>query len=111
MLRHVAIDTCRENVAYLHRDCPIYRSEGFQALSRIEIHKAGNGPRVIAMLNVMDHPAITGLDELGLSEQAFRQSANSYHSLADTMVAHDNRPATALFKELTLSAEVYTASF
>jgi len=72
-LRHVAIDTYRENVAYLHRDCPLYRSEGFQALNKIEIHKAENGPPVIAVLNVVNDLAITGLDELGLSEQAFRQ--------------------------------------
>ena len=30
-LRRVGIDTYRENVAYLHRDCAIYRAEGFQA--------------------------------------------------------------------------------
>ncbi|MBU0745807.1 MAG: hypothetical protein KKB08_04360, partial [Gammaproteobacteria bacterium] len=34
-LRRVAIDTWRENVAYLHRDCAVYRAEGFQALSKI----------------------------------------------------------------------------
>ena len=34
-LRRVAIDTWRENVAYLHRDCATYRAEGFQALSKI----------------------------------------------------------------------------
>lgn len=72
-LRHVAIDTYRENVAYLHRDCPLYRSEGFQALNKIEIHKAGDGPPVIAVLNVVEDPTITGLDELGLSEQVFAQ--------------------------------------
>lgn len=33
-LRRVAIDTWRENVAYLHRDCDVYRAEGFQALSK-----------------------------------------------------------------------------
>ncbi len=31
-LRRVGIDTYRENVAYLHRDCALYRAEGFQAL-------------------------------------------------------------------------------
>lgn len=36
-LKRVAIDTYRENVAYLHRDCAIYRAEGFQALSKIKI--------------------------------------------------------------------------
>lgn len=33
-LRHVAVDTYHENVAYMHRDCEIYRAEGFQALAQ-----------------------------------------------------------------------------
>ena len=40
-LRRVAIDTWRENVAYLHRDCAVYRAEGFQALSKIEVRPTG----------------------------------------------------------------------
>ena len=48
-LRKISVDTYRENVAYLHRDCPVYRSEGFQALSKIEIHKTGDGAPVIAV--------------------------------------------------------------
>ena len=36
-LKRVAIDTYRENVAYLHRECDIYRAEGFQALSKVEV--------------------------------------------------------------------------
>jgi len=72
-LRKICIDTYRENVAYLHRDCPVYRSEGFQALSKIKIHKAGNGTPVIAVLNVVNDEALLARDELGLSEQAFAQ--------------------------------------
>ena len=36
-LRRLGIDTYRENVAYLHRECEVYRAEGFQALSKVEI--------------------------------------------------------------------------
>ena len=36
-LKQVAIDTYMENVAYLHRECEVYRAEGFQALSKIKI--------------------------------------------------------------------------
>jgi thymidine phosphorylase len=70
-LRRVAIDTYRENVAYLHRDCAVYRAEGFQALSKVEIR--ANGRRILATLNVVDDPAIVGNHELGLSEDAFLQ--------------------------------------
>jgi len=72
-LRRVAIDTYRENVAYLHRDCAAYRAEGFQALSKVEVR--ANGRRILATLNVVDDPSIVGCHELGLSEDAFLQLA------------------------------------
>ncbi len=40
-LRQVLIDTYHENVAYLHRDCEVYRAEGFKALSKIEVRANG----------------------------------------------------------------------
>lgn len=69
-LKRVAIDTYHENVAYLHRDCPLYKAEGFQALSKIEIQQ--DGRKILAVLNVVDDDCIVSLHELGLSEQAFR---------------------------------------
>lgn len=68
-LRRVAIDTYRENVAYLHRDCDVYRAEGFQALSKVEIR--ANGRRILATLNVTNDPRIVKCNEIGLSEDAF----------------------------------------
>lgn len=70
-LRRVAIDTYHENVAYLHRNCELYRAEGFQALSKIVI--MANGKRIYAVLNVVDDESIVGTEELGLAEQAFDQ--------------------------------------
>ena len=70
-LRRVAIDTYRENVAYMHRDCDFYRAEGFQALNKIEI--TANGNSIYAVLNVVDDENIVKPAELGLSEQAFDQ--------------------------------------
>lgn len=70
-LRRVAIDTYRENVAYLHRDCEVYRAEGFQALSKVEIRV--NGRRILATLNVTSDPRIVQCNELGLSQDAFDQ--------------------------------------
>jgi thymidine phosphorylase len=70
-LRRVAIDTYRENVAYMHRDCQLYRVEGFQALSKVVI--SANNHQIYAVLNVVDDEHIIGHNELGLSEQAFAQ--------------------------------------
>ncbi len=70
-LRRVAIDTYRENVAYLHRDCAVYRAEGFQALSKVEVQ--ANGRRILATLNVVDDASIVACDEVGVSEDGFHQ--------------------------------------
>lgn len=69
-LRRVPIDTHRENVAFLSRDCKEYRAEEFKALAKVEVSR---GERtILATLNLVDHAALVGPDELGLSEQAFR---------------------------------------
>jgi thymidine phosphorylase len=70
-IRRIAIDTYHENVAYLHRNCSIYRAEGFQALSKIQV--SANSHKVLAVLNVVDDDSIVYPDELGLSEQAYAQ--------------------------------------
>jgi thymidine phosphorylase len=70
-LRRVAIDTYHENVAYMHRDCSVYRVEGFQALAKVRV--SCGEQRIEAVLNVVDDDRIVGTDELGLSEQAFEQ--------------------------------------
>ena len=70
-LRRVAIDTYRENVAYMHRGCSFYSAEGFQALNKLEV--IANGNSIYAVLNVVDDENIVKPTELGLSEQAFDQ--------------------------------------
>ena len=70
-VRRVGIDTYREFVAYLHRRCPLYLSEGFQALAKIEVR--ANGRSILATLNIVDDPRIVAEQELGLSEEAFMQ--------------------------------------
>jgi len=70
-LRQVLIDTYHENVAYMHRECEVYRAEGFKALSKIEIRT--NGHNILATLNVVDDESIVACGELGLSRAALLQ--------------------------------------
>ncbi len=72
-LRRVLIDTYHENVAYMHRDCEVYRAEGFKALSKVEVRT--NGHSILATLNVVDDASIVSCGELGLSKAAFAQLA------------------------------------
>lgn len=68
-LRRIAIDTYKENVAYLARSCPLYRAAEFQPLSKIEVSCGGR--KILATLNIVDDASILGLEELGLSIQSF----------------------------------------
>ncbi len=68
-IRRLAIDTWRENVAYLNRDCEVVRAAGFQALAKVTVR--ANGRSISAVLNVVDDAALVPPGELGLSEDAF----------------------------------------
>jgi thymidine phosphorylase len=68
-LRRLGIDTYQEPVLYMHRDCHVCRSEGFEAQSRVEV--ALNGRHIVATLNVVSGSFLSP-DEAGLSEAAWR---------------------------------------
>jgi thymidine phosphorylase len=68
-LRRLGIDTYQEPVLYMHRDCPVCHSEGFEAQSRVELQFGGRS--IVATLNVV-HGEFLGPGEAGLSEAAWR---------------------------------------
>ena len=112
-VRRLAIDTWRENVAYLRRDCPVVRAEGFQALAKVEVAADSDaGPSILAVLNVVDDPQLLGPCELGLSEEAFARLAIADGSAV--RIAHAEPPASlgALHRRIgggRLSADDFAA--
>lgn len=70
-LKRIGIDTHREQVAYLHRHCPLYQTEGFRALSKLEI--VADGQTILATLNIVEDDQLLSPSELGLSTTAFTQ--------------------------------------
>src|SRR5690606_2987322 len=67
--RRLGIDTLQEPIVYLHRDCDVCRSEGFNAQSRVAI--ANGRGHVLATLNVVDGDWLRP-GEIGLSAAAWR---------------------------------------
>ncbi len=63
-LRPLGIDTHREFVIYMRRDCHVCRAEGFQAQTRVQVRLGKR--RIIATLNVIDSD-ILALNEASLS--------------------------------------------
>ncbi len=67
-LVRLGIDTYREFVIYMNRDCLICRSEGFVVRSRISVRLGGRS--IVATLNVVG-PELLAEDQAGLSESAW----------------------------------------
>ncbi|MRD47909.1 thymidine phosphorylase [Caenimonas koreensis DSM 17982] len=68
-LRRLGIDTYQQPVLYMHRDCPVCRSEGFEAESRVQVTHGDKS--IIATLNVVTGDFLVP-GEAGLSEAAWR---------------------------------------
>ena len=68
-LRRLGIDTYQEPVLFLHADCPVCHSEGFEAQSRVEVRT--NGHHIVATLNVVRGDFLA-CGEAGVSEAAWR---------------------------------------
>lgn len=70
--RRLGVDTYRESVVYMHRDCPVCKSEGFDAQSRVLVSNGGRS--TVATLNVITSDLLD-TQTAGLSEAAWRRLA------------------------------------
>lgn len=68
-LKQLGIDTYKEAVIYIHQDCHVCRSEGFELHTRVAV-KLGKHS-IIATLNIVDSNLLT-LNEAGLSKYAWQ---------------------------------------
>ncbi|MGD9920930.1 MAG: thymidine phosphorylase family protein [Pseudorhodoplanes sp.] len=68
-LRRLGIDTYQEHIVFMHADCQVCRSEGFEARSRVRVN--ANGRNLLATLNVV-RTDLLGMDQASLSESAWR---------------------------------------
>lgn len=69
VLRRLGIDTYREFVVYMNRNCEVCRSEGFEVRSRISVRM--NGFHIVATLNTVGDDLLN-VHELSLSEAAWK---------------------------------------
>lgn len=84
------IDTYQQPVVYMHRDCEVCRSEGFAALTRVQMEVGGR--MLIATLNVVIGDLVD-IDEVALSEAAWRALEPLPGALAGFV--HPEPPASA----------------
>lgn len=41
-LKHIAVSSFNENLAYIHRDCVAYKVDDIKTLTKVEIHGGSN---------------------------------------------------------------------
>lgn len=75
----MGVDAHHEAVAFMRRDCPVCRSEGFEGHSRVQIHVGDRS--VIAQLFVVDGDLVAS-GAVGLSEAAWSGLAPASGELA-----------------------------
>jgi thymidine phosphorylase len=68
-VRHLGIDTYQEPVVFMAADCPVCRSEGWEAQARVKVSREGRS--LIATLNVITG-SLLAPDEVSLSDAAWR---------------------------------------
>lgn len=68
-LKHLAISSFNENLAYINRNCTAYKVDDLQTLTKIEIH--GGVKPIFAFLQVVEDDRLVGPNELGLNAEAF----------------------------------------
>ena len=68
-LRHIAVDTGSENIAFIHKRCPELQPSELNS-KRIEIH--GGLQPLFASVYACGDDSVVKPDEIGLSDQAFR---------------------------------------
>ncbi len=68
-LKHIPICSFDENIAYLNKDCSIYKIDNIDSMTRVEIHGGKNS--VYAFLHLVEGNKIVKPNELGLNSEAF----------------------------------------
>lgn len=84
-IKKLGIDTYKENIAYLPHHCEIAKSQGFQALSKIELHYQNRS--ILATLNMTEN-GLLHAHEMGLSNIAFERLGAPEGS--EVCVSHPN---------------------
>ncbi len=68
-IRRMPLDTWRENICFLHRDCTVYNAENYLGPAKVDIFTETASLR--ARVNLVEDGELLGLDEVGLSSHSF----------------------------------------
>lgn len=97
-IKPIAINTYRENVLILSRDCHALRPERLKGSRKVEITAAG--VRLLASVVISEDPLLVGPDEVGISQPAFRRLGAPAGAFADVVPAPPPSATSAIFDKI-----------
>ena len=68
-LKHIPVKSFGENIAYIHKNCALYKVDDLKKATRLEIHKGSK--TIYAFLQIVDEDGVLADDEIGLNDEAF----------------------------------------
>src|SRR3954454_15086626 len=89
-VRHISLDTGRENVVVISRHSSALRPDIFRGFSRVELQHGSKA--LLATLLITDDDTLSGPAEMGLSEPAFRRFAEAPGSLVTVSCRTSRKP-------------------
>ncbi len=97
-VKPIAIDTFRENVLILSRDCCALRPERLKGSRKVEI--AADGRHMLATVVIAEDPALVGADEVGVTQPAFRRLGAPAGALATVAPAPPPSATSAILDKI-----------
>lgn len=97
-IKPIAINTFRENVLILSRDCHALRPERLKGSRKVEIETGGE--RLLATVVIAEDPLLVAADEVGLTQPAFRRLGAPAGALANVAPAPPPSATSAIFDKV-----------
>ena len=68
-LKHIPVKSFGENIAYIYKDCALYKVDDLNKVTKLEIHKGNK--TIYAFLQIVAEEGVLAADEIGLNDDAF----------------------------------------
>ncbi len=108
-IRHLPVKSFGENIAYIHRDCTLYKVDDINKVTKLELHKGGK--TIFAFLQITESDELAP-DEIGLNDEAYTALNMSEGSSVHVSLATPSISTSALHNKISgnvLSSAEYSA--
>lgn len=104
-LKYLPVKSFGENLAYIHKNCSLYKVDDINKVTKLEIHKGSK--TIFAFLQIVEDDVLA-LDEIGLNEDALKALNMSEGTEVHVSMAAPSLSAQSLRRKI--AGEILTSS-